>query len=63
MTKQEMIKALESGLTVHWVNNSYKVIYQNDDLYEINIYNDSMCKLSESEYSKCFIGVLSHVSY
>ena len=32
---------------------------ENGKLYEINVYNESMCKLQESQYKDCFIkGIL-----
>lgn len=56
MNKQSIITALENGLKVYWINSAYKVIEQNDKLYTIYKYNDSMCGLHESEYQDCFIG-------
>ena len=56
MSYNEIITALEKGFTVHWSNSAYKVFLDNGKLYEINIYNDSMCRLNESQYEDCFIG-------
>lgn len=56
MTKQEIIKALNGGYTVHWSNEAYKVFLQNGELYVIYEYNGYMNKLNESEYIECFKG-------
>lgn len=56
MNKQSIITALEYGCKVYWKNNAYKVILQNGELYEVYKYNDSMCKLNESQYNDCYIG-------
>ena len=55
MSYLEIIEALNNGLKVHWINSSYKVFLENGKLYEINIYNGSMCGLQESQYKECFI--------
>jgi len=55
MSYNEIIQALENGLKVYWSNNGYKVFLDNGKLYEINIYNGSMCSLQESQYKDCFI--------
>lgn len=55
MNKQEIMQALEQGQKVYWINSAYKVFLDNGKLYEINIYNDSMCGLLESQYKECFI--------
>ena len=55
MTYLEIMQALENGLKVFWINSAYKVFLDNGKLYEINIYNDSMCGLQESQYKDCFI--------
>ena len=57
MSYLEIIEALKQGKTVFWENVSYKVFLQNGVLYEINLINDSMCKLQESQYNACFIGI------
>ena len=57
MSYNEIMQALENGLKVFWINSAYKVFLDNGKLYEINIYNDSMCLLQESQYQDCFIGV------
>ena len=57
MRYNEIIQAIEQGKKVYWGNTSYKVFLQNGVLYEINLYNDSMCKLQESQYNACFIGI------
>lgn len=56
MNKQSIITALEYGCKVCWKNNAYKVILQNGELYEVYKYNDSMCRLNESQYNDCYIG-------
>ena len=55
MSYLEIMQALENGLKVFWSNSAYKVFLDNGKLYEINIYNDSMCTLQESQYKDCFI--------
>ena len=55
MTYQDIMQALENGLKVYWVNSAYKVFLENGKLYEINVYNESMCGLQESQYKNCFI--------
>jgi len=55
MSYNEIIQALNKGLKVHWSNSAYKVFLENGKLYEINIYNGSMCGLQESQYKDCFI--------
>ena len=55
MSYIEIMQALENGLKVYWINSAYRVFLENGKLYEINAYNDSMCKLQESQYKDCFI--------
>ena len=55
MTHQEIIQALEQGQKVYWINSAYRVLLENGKLYEINVYNESMCGLHESQYKDCFI--------
>ena len=55
MSYLEIMQALENGLKVFWSNTSYKVFLDNGKLYEINVYNDSVCGLQESQYKECFI--------
>ena len=55
MNYLEIMQALENGLKVYWINSAYKVFLDNGKLYEINIYNESMCGLQESQYKYCFI--------
>lgn len=55
MSYLEIITALAQGKKVYWINSAYKVFLQNGVLYEINTYNDSMCKLQESQYNDCFV--------
>ena len=55
MNEQEIMQALENGLKVFWSNSAYKVLLENGKLYEINVYNESMCGLQESQYKDCFI--------
>ena len=56
MSYLEIIEALKQGKNVFWSNTGYKVFLQNGVLYEINLINDSMCKLQDSQYNDCFIG-------
>ncbi len=55
MSYNEIIQALNKGLKVCWINSAYKVFLDNGKLYEINIYNGSMCGLQESQFEDCFI--------
>ena len=55
MSYNEIMQALENGLKVYWINSAYRVLLENGKLYEINAYNESMCKLKESQYKDCFI--------
>ena len=55
MSYLEIMQALENGYKVYWINSAYKVFLDNGKLYEINIYNNSMCALQESQYKECFI--------
>ena len=57
MSYLEIIEALNNGLKVHWINSAYNVFSDNGKLYEINIYNGSMCGLQESQYNDCFIEI------
>ena len=56
MSYLEIMQALENGFKVHWMSSAYKVFLDNGKLYEINVYNESMCSLQESQYEYCFIG-------
>ena len=51
----EIMQALENGFKVYWINSAYRVLLENGKLYEINVYNESMCGLQESQYEDCFI--------
>ena len=55
MSYLEIMQALNKGLKVCWINSAYKVFLDNGKLYEINLYNDSICGLQESQYKECFI--------
>ena len=55
MSYNEIMQALEQGQKVYWINSAYRVLLENGKLYEINIYNESMCALEESQYKDCFI--------
>ena len=55
MSYNEIMQALENGFKVYWSNSAYRVFLENGKLYEINVYNESMCKLPESQYKNCFI--------
>jgi len=55
MSYNEIMQALENGFKVYWINSAYKVFLENGKLYEIYIYNGSMCSLQESQYKDCFI--------
>ena len=52
---QQIKQAVQDGKDVFWVNEGYQVILENDELYTIFKYNESMCKLQECEYNDCFI--------
>ena len=55
MSYIEIMQALENGFKVYWINSAYKVFLDNGKLYEINVYNESMCGFQESQYKVCFI--------
>ena len=55
MSCNEIMQALEQGQKVFWINSAYGVFLDNGKLYEINVYNESMCGLQESQYKDCFI--------
>ena len=55
MSYLEIMQALENGYKVYWINSAYSVLLENGKLYEINIYNESMCGLQESQYQDCFV--------
>ena len=59
----EIIQALENGFKVYWINSAYRVFLENGKLYEINVYNMSMCALQDSQYKDCFIEGIKNVSY
>lgn len=55
MNYDQIVTALNNGYKVFWINSAYKVFLENGVLYEMNLYNDSMCKLQPSQYNDCFI--------
>ena len=55
MKYDEIMQALENGFKVYWINSAYKVFLDNGKLHEINVYNESMCILQESQYKDCFM--------
>ncbi len=55
MNHDEIMQALEQGQKVYWINSAYMVLLENGKLYEINVYNESICGLQESQYKDCFI--------
>lgn len=55
MSYLEIMQTLEQGQKVYWINSAYRVLLENGKLYEINVYNASMCSLQESQYKDCFI--------
>ena len=55
MSYIEIMQALENGFKVYWINSAHKVLLENGKLYEINVYNESMCGLQELQYKDCFI--------
>ena len=63
MSYNEIIQAIEKGKKVYWINSAYRVFLENGKLYEINVYNMSMCALEESQYKECFIEGVKNVSY
>ena len=63
MSYNEIIQAIENGKKVYWINSAYRVFLEKGKLYEINVYNMSMCALGESQYKECFIEGVKNVSY
>ena len=63
MSYDEIVKAIEQGKKVYWINSAYRVFLENGKLYEINVYNMSMCALEGSQYKDCFIEGVKNVSY
>ena len=57
MTYKEIVTAILQGKTVHWSNEGYIVLHENNRLYSIFTRNEWMCGLQEREYQDCFIGV------
>ena len=55
MKYDEIMQALEQGQKVYWINSAYRVLLEKGKLYEINVYNESICGLQESQYKDCFI--------
>ena len=55
MNMHQIKQAVQDGKDVFWSNEGYRVLLQNDGLYTIFKYNESMCKLQECEYKDCFI--------
>ena len=55
MSYLEIIQAIEQGKKVYWINSAYRVFLENGKLYEINVYNMSMCALGKSQHKSCFI--------
>lgn len=64
MSYDEIVQAIEQGKNVYWINSAYRVFLENGKLYEINVYNMSMCRLEGSQYKACFIKEeVKNVSY
>ena len=63
MSYDEIVQAIEQGKNVYWINSAYRVFLENGKLYEINVYNMSMCALEGSQYKDCFIEGVKNVSY
>lgn len=55
MSYDEIIESIKQGKNVYWINAAYKVFLENGKLYEINVYNMTMCGMQESQYQDCFI--------
>ena len=55
MNYDEIFEAIKQDKNVYWINQAYRVFLENGKLYEINVYNMSMCVLQESQYKDCFI--------
>ena len=49
MSYLEIMRALEQGQKVYWINSAYKVFLDNGKLYEINIYIIVQCVACESQ--------------
>ena len=56
MSYLEIMRALEHGQNVYWINSAYKVFLDSGKLYAIYEYNSYMTPLDEAEYEDCFIG-------
>jgi len=50
MRLQEIKKAVDAGLTVHWANNGYKVIVSNGVYYIKCISNNNCIGLTWNDY-------------
>lgn len=57
MSYNEIVQAIEQGKKVYWINSAYRVILEKGKLYEINVYNMSMCLLESAQYKNCFIKI------
>lgn len=55
MNYHEIVDAIKQGKNVYWINQAYRVFLENGKLYEINVYNMSICGLQESQYKDCII--------
>lgn len=60
MNYDEIFEAIKQGKNVYWINQAYRVFLENGKLYEINVYNMSICGLQESQYKACFIKDSNH---
>ena len=55
MSYDEIMKALDNGLTVHWSNTGYIVKREAVSLYCMFTRNGYYTALHEDEYQDCFI--------
>lgn len=55
MTLDSIKLALSNGHKVCWSTTAYEVLLDGGKLYERNIYNGTMCGLSEDSAKQCFI--------
>ena len=58
MNMQQIKQAVQDGKDVFWSNEGYRVLLQNDGLYTIFKYNESMCKLQDCFIKYTFIAFL-----
>lgn len=55
MTLSSIKTAISAGQKVCWKTSRYEVLLDNNKLYERDVYNGSMCGLTEESAQHCFI--------